>query len=117
MTKKDLIQKVAEATIFPETEVEIIFNATLDTIMKALVKGKDKVSIINFGAFSVSLHEEQTRELNGKTVHIPESYRVHFKAGKKFKDIINKKKSEKVVPISEATKNSKKAKTKTNKKK
>ena len=92
MNKTDLIAKVAERSDITKKDAEKIVTAVIDTIIETVAEG-DKVQIVGFGTFEQRVRKERegvdprTRE---KLV-IPASKVPAFKAGKSFKDLVDKK--------------------------
>jgi DNA-binding protein HU-beta len=91
MNKTELIASIAEKTGFSKKDAEKALNAVLDSI-KNEVAGKNKVQIIGFGTFEA--RERAARKgKNPRTkeeINIAASTVPVFKAGKGFKEIINK---------------------------
>jgi len=87
MNKADLVQNVAARTDLPRTEVSLVIDAAIATIIESVVDGK-KVSILGFGSFEA--RERSARQgLNPKTgekIKIPAKRVPAFTAGKLFKD-------------------------------
>ncbi len=91
MNKADLINVVAEKAGLSKKDSERSINATLDAVTEALAQG-DKVQLVGFGAFEVKNRASRTGR-NPKTresIVIPASKSPVFKAGKAFKDAIDK---------------------------
>ena len=87
MNKAQLIDFVAEKTNSTKLQSEMILDATLDAIQKALSKG-DEVKLVGFGTFSC-LNRKSRMGRNpktGQTVKIPGAKVPRFKPGKDFKD-------------------------------
>ena len=91
MNKAELITVVAEKTGFTKKDSEAAVNAVIGSIEEALVNG-DKVQLIGFGTFET--RERAAREGRNprtkETITIPASTVPVFKAGKEFKDKVNK---------------------------
>lgn len=91
MNKTDLIAIVAESAGLTKKDTERVFNAAIDTITAALVRG-EKVQISGFGAFETKEREARvgrnphTRE----AIEIPATRVPQFKASKALKDTIAK---------------------------
>jgi DNA-binding protein HU-beta len=89
MTKRDLVNCIAEGAQISKQAAERALNALLDGIVDELKKG-EKVSIIGFGTFSVK--ERAAREgrnpSNGQPIHIEATRVARFTAGKSLKDAI-----------------------------
>ena len=91
MNKAELVAAVAEKTGFTKKDAEAAINAMVASIEDALVNG-DKVQLIGFGTFET--RERAAREGRNprtkETITIPASTVPVFKAGKEFKDRVNK---------------------------
>ena len=91
MNKAELIAAVAEHAGLSKKDTEKAVNSLIDTITDTL-KGGDKVTLVGFGAFEVKQRAARMGR-NPKTkeqISIPASTVPVFKAGKAFKDIVNK---------------------------
>ena len=91
MNKADLVNLVAARTELTKTDVSLVVDAAIDTIIDSVVEGK-KVSILGFGSFEP--RERSARQgLNPKTgekVNTPEKKTIHFKMSKElFKKLNN----------------------------
>ena len=91
MKKSELIAVVAEKANISKKDAEAAVAATFDTIVGTIAAG-DKIQIVGFGTF-------ERRERNARTgvdprtnakIEIPASKVPAFKAGKAFKDAVNK---------------------------
>lgn len=91
MKKTDLIAAVAEQSGLSKKDAEKALNATIDTIIKAVAEG-DKIQLTGFGTFEQRQRNARTGcdPRTGNTIEIPASKVPAFKAGKGFKDIVNK---------------------------
>ena len=91
MTKKELIEKVAADAEITKKAAEIALNSVLEGIETSLVE-EGKMSFVGFGTFEV--RERAAREGRNprtkETITIPASTVPVFKAGKEFKDRVNK---------------------------
>jgi len=91
MNKAELTAVVAEKSGLSKKDTEKAINATVDTIIEKLQSG-EKVQLVGFGVFEVKERAARTGR-NPKTkeqINIPASSVPVFKAGKAFKDAINK---------------------------
>lgn len=91
MKKTELIAAVAEKSEISKKDAEKAVAAVIDTIIEAVAAG-DKIQLTGFGTF-----EQRTRNARtgcdprtGNKIEIPASKVPAFKAGKGFKDIVNK---------------------------
>ena len=91
MKKSELIAVVAEKAAISKKDAEAAVAATFDTIVDTIAAG-DKIQIVGFGTC-------ERRERNARTgvdprtnakIEIPASKVPAFKAGKAFKDAVNK---------------------------
>ena len=91
MNKTDLIAKIADKAELSKKDAEKALNAFVDSVAEALKAG-DKVALVGFGTFEVRARaEKQGRNpKTGETMTVPASKVPAFKAGKAFKDAVNK---------------------------
>ena len=91
MNKAELITSMAEKSQFTKKDAESALKAVIDSVQEALENG-DKVQLIGFGTFET--RERAAREGRNprtkETITIPASTVPVFKAGKEFKDRVNK---------------------------
>lgn len=92
MNKTDLVAKMAEKSELTKKEAEAALNAFMKSVEEALVEG-EKVQLVGFGTFEG--RERAAREGRNprnpeEVIHIPASVQPAFKAGKGFKDALNK---------------------------
>ena len=91
MNKMELVAAIAEKTGVTKKSADESLKAFIDVVTDALVKG-DKVQLVGFGSFEVRKRaarkgrNPQTKE----EIKIPASKSPVFKAGKAFKDVVNK---------------------------
>ena len=91
MNKAELIAAVSEKTGLSKKDGERAVNAMLDTV-KETVEAGEKVQLVGFGVFDVK-HRDARIGRNPKTkeeIKIPASRVPVFKAGKAFKDSVDK---------------------------
>ena len=91
MNKTELINDVVAKTNLSKTDVAAAVDATFSSIVEALANG-DKVQLLGFGAFEARKRAERTGKnpRTGETVKIAASTVPVFKAGKAFKESLNK---------------------------
>ena len=93
MNKAELVSKMAEKSELELTkkQIEDALNAFMGSVEEALVNG-EKVQLVGFGTFET--RERAAREGRNprtkETITIPASTVPVFKAGKEFKDRVNK---------------------------
>lgn len=91
MNKAELIVAVAEKTGMSKKDGERAVSATLDAI-KSSVEAGEKVQLVGFGVFDVKKRDARIGR-NPKTkeeIKIPASRVPVFKAGKAFKEAVDK---------------------------
>ena len=90
MTKSELIYVIAEKAGLSKADASKALSATLESVTDALKAG-EKVALIGFGTFSVSLRAARTGKnpQTGEAIAIPASKAAKFKAGQKLKDAVN----------------------------
>ena len=91
MKKTELIAAIAEQSGLSKKDAEKALTATIDTIIKAVAEG-DKIQLTGFGTFEQRQRNARTGcdPRTGNTIEIPASKVPAFKAGKAFKDIVNR---------------------------
>ena len=91
MKKTDLIEAIKEKSGLSKKDAEKALAATLDAIIEA-VAANDKVQLTGFGTFEQRQKNARTGvdPRTGNSIDIPASKVPAFKAGKAFKDIVNK---------------------------
>jgi len=91
MNKTEFIAAVAENADISKKDAEKAIKAFADVVTEELKKG-EKVQLVGFGTFEVS--ERAAREgrnpKTGEVMTIAASKSPKFKAGKAFKDEVNK---------------------------
>ncbi len=91
MNKTELIAAVAEKSGLSKKDADNAVNSMLDVVVETLAQG-DKVQIVGFGTFEVrSRSERQGRDpRTNNPITIPASKSPAFKAGKAFKDAVDR---------------------------
>ena len=91
MKKTELIAAIAEKAENSKKDAEKALNATIETIIDA-VAANDKIQLTGFGTFEQRQRNARTGcdPRTGNTIEIPASKVPAFKAGKAFKDTVNK---------------------------
>ncbi|MEE0913246.1 MAG: HU family DNA-binding protein [Ruminococcus sp.] len=91
MKKTELIAAIAEQSGLSKKDAEKALTATIDTIINTVAQG-DKIQLTGFGTFEQRQRNARTGcdPRTGNTIEIPASKVPAFKAGKAFKDIVNK---------------------------
>lgn len=89
-TKKELIDSIANRTGVKKSGVELVLNATLAEIERALLAGQP-VILHGFGTFELKKRDARTgrNPRTGEPVEIAASTTVAFKPAKALKDSLN----------------------------
>lgn len=91
MKKSELINAIAQKAEISKKDAEKALNATLDTIINAVAED-DKIQLTGFGTFEQRQRKARTGvdPRTGNSIEIAATKVPAFKAGKAFKDIVNK---------------------------
>ena len=91
MKKSELIKVIAKKAEISNKDAEKALNATIETIIEA-VANNDKIQLTGFGTFEQRQRNARTGvdPRTGNTIEIAASKVPAFKAGKAFKDAVNK---------------------------
>lgn len=91
MNKAELISSMAEKSKLTKKDAEAALKAFIESVQEAL-ENNDKVQLVGFGTFET--RERAAREGRNprtkETIQIPASKVPVFKAGKEFKEKVNK---------------------------
>ena len=89
-TKKELIDSITESTGVKKSVAELVLNATLAEIERALLAGQP-VTLHGFGTFEIKKRDARTgrNPRTGEPVEIAASTTVAFKPAKALKDSLN----------------------------
>ncbi len=94
MNKTELVAAVAAKTGLTKKDTEATLSAFTEVVEKELKKKNGKVQLIGFGTFEVKsrkARQGRNPQKPDEVVKIPASKAPVFKAGKAFKDAVNKK--------------------------
>ena len=92
MTKSDIAEKVRQKIgAISHREALVAVETFLEGIKNALAKG-EKVSIVGFGTFRVKTRQPRVgrNPRTGTEIQVPAKKVPYFKAGKEFKEAVNK---------------------------
>ena len=91
MNKTELIAAIAEKTELSRKDAEKALKAFTEVVEEELKKG-EKIQLVGFGTFEVRSREERAGRdpRTGEPITIPACKYPAFKAGKAFKDAVNK---------------------------
>lgn len=91
MTKKDLINAVSETSGVSKKDTAAVIDAVFVAITDSVASG-DSVQLVGFGTFEARRREARTgrNPHTGEAINISAATVPSFKAGKAFKDAVNK---------------------------
>lgn len=91
MTKKDLINAVSETSGVSKKDAAAVIGAVFAAITDSVANG-DSVQIVGFGTFEARKRDARTgrNPHTGEAINISAATVPAFKAGKAFKDAVNK---------------------------
>jgi len=91
MNKQELVTMLSDKTNVTKAAAERFLNSFIETVSDALVEG-DKVQIIGFGTFETRERAARTARnpQTGEAMKVAAKHAPAFKAGKAFKDAVNK---------------------------
>lgn len=92
MNKEELVQAITKQTKVTQKEATEVLNGLVATIQKAVAK-KQKVTLVGFGTFEARKRAARIgrNPQTGKEIKIAAKTVPAFSAGKKFKELVNKK--------------------------
>ena len=91
MNKTELIAAVAEASGMTKKDTECVINATINTIIHALVEG-EKVQLAGFGIFETKHREARVgrNPATKESIEIPAARVPVFKPSKALKELVDR---------------------------
>ena len=92
MNKEELVQEIAKKAKVTQKDAAEALNGLVATIQKTVSKG-GKVTLVGFGTFESRKRAARTgrNPQTGKAIKIAAKTVPAFSAGKKFKELVNKK--------------------------
>lgn len=87
MTKKELVNRVAEETHVTKEDTRMMLDAIMNAIADCLVEG-DRIRLWQLGTFSVKITPERRSNLPGVDV-MPETKKAKFKMSAELKARLN----------------------------
>ena len=92
MNKEELVQEITKKAKVTQKDAAEVLNNLVATIQKTVSKG-DKVTLVGFGTFESRKRAARTgrNPQTGKEIKIAAKTVPAFSAGKKFKEMVNKK--------------------------
>jgi nucleoid DNA-binding protein len=100
LTKRDLVNRIAEESGLIQQQVLTVVQKSLDYITEALAKG-EKVELRNFGVFEVRVRKARigrNPHVPNKDVPIPQRSVVKFKPGKEMRKEVMKGQPNSEIP-------------------
>jgi len=90
MTKTELIEEVSRAVEMTRKDSEVIVEAILGSLVRAL-RGGDKIEIRGFGSFRTRQRQARVgrNPKTGARVEVPAKRVASFKPSKELKDLVN----------------------------
>ena len=91
MNKVELVAAVAEKTGLAKKDAEKAVSAVVDAVVESVAKG-DKVALVGFGTFEARKRHARVgrNPRTNEEIKIAATTTPVFKAGKAFKDAVNK---------------------------
>ena len=92
MNKEELVQNVAKNAKCTQKEAAEVLTAFINAVQTAVSKGQ-KVTLVGFGTFEARKRAARNgrNPQTGKEIKIAAKTVPAFSAGKKFKELVNKK--------------------------
>ncbi len=89
LNKAELIERVAKRTKLTKSQSEIVLDAAIEVIQKAVSSGEE-VKIVGFGTFDRASRKQRNgrNPKTGTTIVIPASRVPRFRPGKEFKSLV-----------------------------
>jgi len=87
--KAELVERVAELTGYPKTQVAMTYDLLFELVSEALAED-DKVTVPNFGTFQVTQRPARAgrNPATGEAITIAASKTVRFKVSKNLKEAL-----------------------------
>lgn len=91
MIKSEFIKNIAEKSNLTEEDSEAVLKGMIESIKETVAKG-EKVQLVGFGAFQPKVRAARMgrNPRTNEEISIAATTVPVFKAGKEFKDLINK---------------------------
>ncbi len=92
MNKEELVQEISKKAKVTQKEASEVLTSLVETVQKTVAKG-EKVTLVGFGTFESRKRAARTgrNPQTGKEIKIAAKTVPAFSAGKKFKELVNKK--------------------------
>jgi DNA-binding protein HU-beta len=94
MNKEELVQEIAKKTKATHKMVNDILDSYIEVVEKTIAKGK-KVTLVGFGTYELRNRAARTgrNPQTGKEIQIPAKKVPAFSAGKRWKELCDKRKA------------------------
>lgn len=91
MNKAELVASMSQKSELSKKDAEVALNSFIKSVFEALENG-DKVQLVGFGTFEIRERAEREgrNPQNNEPIKIPAAKVPVFKAGKEFKERVNK---------------------------
>ena len=91
MNKVEFIDALATKANLTKKDAKVALESVLEVITEALTK-KEQIAFVGFGTFSTTERAARTATVPGttKTVEVPATTAIKFKAGKALKESVGK---------------------------
>ena len=92
MNKEELVQEISKKAKVTQKQAAEVLGSLVATVQKTVAKG-EKVTLVGFGTFEPRKRAARTgrNPQTGKEIKIAAKTVPAFSAGKKFKELVNKK--------------------------
>jgi len=92
MNKEELVQEISKKAKVTQKQATEVLGSLITTVQKTVAKG-EKVTLVGFGTFEPRKRAARTgrNPQTGKEIKIAAKTVPAFSAGKKFKELVNKK--------------------------
>ncbi len=92
MNKEELLAEISKSAKVTKKDAGLVLDSLIETIQKTIKKG-DKVTLVGFGTWEARKRAARTgrNPQTGKEIKIAAKTVPAFSAGKKFKELVNKK--------------------------
>ena len=94
-TREDIIRRTSEKLNLSHNDMKLVVDSILETMSGMLTEEQSniRIELRNFGVFEVKPTKAKPRARNPKTneeVYVPPRRKIHFKAGKVIREVLQK---------------------------
>lgn len=95
-TREDIIRRTSEKLDLSHNDMKLVVDSILETMSGMLTEEQSniRIELRNFGVFEVKPTKAKPRARNPRTneeVYVPPRRKIHFKAGKVIREVLQKK--------------------------